>query len=59
METLLKGLFDYQRFEENASLRAVIDSVHSRYAVRDLSMEDLDMISAAGQPDLFRNQEKK
>ncbi len=58
METLLKGLFDYQRFEENASLRTVIDSVHSRYAVRKLSMEDLDMISAAGQPSL-RPSEKK
>ncbi len=58
MESLLKGLFDYQRFEENASLRAVIDSVHSRYTVRELNMEDLDMISAAGQPTL-RPSEKK
>ncbi len=59
MESLLKGLFDYQRYEENASLRAVIDSVHGRYAVRDLSMDELDMISAAGQPELLLKPEKK
>ncbi len=48
MENLLKWLFDYQRYEENAALAAVINEVHGRYALREMEMEDLQYVSAAG-----------
>ena len=51
MESLLFRLFDLQRFESNASLQRVIDTVHSRHAVKRLGMEDLEWIAAAGVPE--------
>ncbi len=48
MEMILESLFAYQRFAENRELQRVIDSVHARHARRELSMEDLDCVSAAG-----------
>ena len=48
MENLLKGLFDFQKFEGNTALQRVIDSVHARYAVRELDLDDLEWVSAAG-----------
>jgi len=48
MENRLKKLFDFQRFEGNASLQSVIDDVHARYARKELSMEDMEWVSAAG-----------
>ena len=50
MENKLKALFDYQKFEGNAELQSVIDSVHSRYAVRELSMDEMEWVNAAGVP---------
>ncbi len=58
MEVMLKGLFDYQRFEEHPGLRSLIDSVHSRCAAHSLSMEDLDYVSAAGSPDSIHKKEE-
>ena len=52
MSKKLKQLFDYQRFEENKELQQVIDSVHARYARRELSLEDMEMVAAAGTPEL-------
>ena len=52
MERTLKALFDLQKFEENRDLQSVIDSVHAKYASRELSMDDMDMVFAAGTPDL-------
>ena len=52
MEKKLKQLFDYQKFAENRELQQVIDSVHARYAVRELDISDMEMVSAAGVPDL-------
>ena len=52
MDRTLKRLFDYQKFEKNEDLARLIDSVHSRYAVRELSMEDMDMVYAAGVPEM-------
>ena len=52
MEKKLTALFDFQRYEENADLARVIDATHSRYATRKLSMDEMDMIAAAGTPDL-------
>lgn len=52
MEKKLKQLFDYQKFAGNRELQQVIDSVHARYAVRELDLSDMEMVSAAGVPDL-------
>ena len=54
MEEMLKSLFDFQKFEGNADLQQVIDSVHSRYAVnstRELSLDEMTWVAAAGQPE--------
>ena len=48
MENKLRKLFDFQRFEGNASLQSVIDDVHSRYATRELDMGDMERVNAAG-----------
>ena len=53
MEKRLQQLFDYQRFEENARLSAVINSVKARYNKRELSEDDLEWVAAAGNPDLL------
>ena len=57
MENKLKALFDFQKYEGNADLQRVIDSVHSRWSVsgnrssrRELSLEDMEFVNAAGQP---------
>lgn len=52
MDTMnkLTLLFGYQRFEGNPNLRQAIDSVHGRYQARELSLDNLDMIAAAGAP---------
>lgn len=51
MEGVLKSLFDYQKFEGNAELQSVIDSVHARYAVKELSMDEMEWVAAAGIPE--------
>jgi len=48
MERTLKTLFDFQKFEGNSALQSVIDSVHSRYAVQELSMDEMEWVNAAG-----------
>ena len=50
MENKLKTLFGFQRFEENASLQKVIDSTHARYVVRELSLDQMGKVAAAGIP---------
>lgn len=50
MSRTLKQLFDYQRFEGNRDLQQVIDSVHARYAKRELDLDEMDMVAAAGMP---------
>ena len=52
MERTLKGLFDYQKFEGNANLQQVIDAVHAKYAARELDLADMEMVYAAGVPEL-------
>ena len=51
MEGRLKTLMDFQKYEGNAMLQQVIDSVHSRYAVKELSLDDMEWVSAAGIPE--------
>lgn len=55
MERTLKQLFDFQKFEDNASLRRVIDSVHSRNEVRELDLEDMNWVNAAGVSAVYRD----
>ena len=50
MEKTLIQLFDYQKFAANAALQGVIDAVHARPGKRVLSLEDADLVSAAGDP---------
>ncbi len=48
MENKLKKLFEYQKFEKNAKLDALIAGTHSRYG-EALSDDDLEMVAAAGE----------
>ena len=50
MENRLKALMDFQKFDENANLQQVINSVHSRYAVKELSLDEMEWVAAAGVP---------
>ena len=50
MEKTLKQLFDYQHFAQNPALQSVIDDVHRRCAPRELSDDELNLVSAAGDP---------
>ena len=59
MERKLTTLFDYQKFEGNEDLGLLIDSVHARYGMRELSMEDMELVNAAGVTDLPENKRKK
>ena len=47
MDKTLRALFDYQKFEGNSRLAAMIDDVEKRYAVQ-LDDSDLEFVNAAG-----------
>ncbi len=47
METKLQRLFDYQKFEGNSRLAALIADTESR-CMQELSDDDLEMVNAAG-----------
>ena len=51
MEKKISMLFDFQKFEKNADLQAVIDAVHARYAARKLTDDEAEYVAAAGTPD--------
>ena len=48
MERKLRQLFDYQKFENNAALAAIIADTESRMN-RELSDDDLSFVAAAGE----------
>ena len=50
MENRLWQLFDYQKFAQNPALQGVIGAVHSRYAAKELSLDDVQTVNAAGAP---------
>ncbi len=50
MENKLKRLFDYQKFEGNADLQRIINATHARYGARELNLDEMSMVSAAGIP---------
>ena len=68
MESRISSLFDFQRFENEPSLQEIIDSGHQRVregekkeefppmrrmsSIRELSLDEMGMLSAAGQVDL-------
>ena len=47
-ERRLIQAFDFQRFEGNERLQAVIDASHRRMNERELSDDELDLVAAAG-----------
>lgn len=59
MERKLRQLFDYQRFEGNRELQQVIDSVHAKYAARELRLDEMEYVAAAGKPDLPKQPKKQ
>lgn len=48
VENKLKKLFEFQRFEKNAKLEALIAETRERYDAA-LSDDDLEMVAAAGE----------
>lgn len=60
LEKKISLLFDFQKFEKNAELQAVIDAVHARYSARKLSDDEAEWVAAAGTPgtSLLTNQPK-
>ena len=58
MEKRLKQLFDYQKFEGNSDLQLIIDSVHARYGVKELRLDEMEFVSAAGTPDTLKKKEQ-
>ncbi|MBQ6594720.1 MAG: hypothetical protein IJH78_03555 [Clostridia bacterium] len=48
MEDRIRSLFDYQKYEKNEALQAIVDAVHARYTPRALSDEEVELIAAAG-----------
>ena len=52
-ERLLTELFDRQRFERDPALQRVIDEVEERYFGEALSDEQLQAVTAAGEPCLL------
>lgn len=63
MENTLKQLFDFQKFQGNADLQRVINSVHARYSARlELDLDDVEFVAAAGlpySPEKGKDEEKK
>ena len=51
MEKKLRKLFDFQKFEKNADLQALIDAVHDRHSARELSDDEVSYVAAAGMPE--------
>ena len=52
MEKLLAKLFDYQKFEQESELDALIRETEGRYALQgsqQLSLDELELVAAAGE----------
>ena len=58
MEKKLKSLFDFQKFEGNSELAAMIADTEARYK-KQLDEADLLMVNAAGSPEMSRSKEDK
>lgn len=53
MEKVLKALFDYQKFQGNKRLSAMITEAEARYG-QALTDDELEFVNAAGEADDFR-----
>ncbi len=53
-EKTLKALFEYQRYQGNKRLAALIADTESRYG-QALSDDALELVNAAGEADNFRD----
>ena len=59
MEKKLSQLFDAQRFESNPALQRIIDETHARVSRRALSLDEAEMVSAAGAKQDFEKKENE
>ncbi len=59
MERRLRQAFDFQRFEGNARLQAVIDEAHARMDAYELADDELGFVSAAGVPEQEKPDDEK
>ena len=50
----LKKLFDFQRFHQNKRLAEIISETESRYSLKEIEFDDLDMVNAAGDINIHR-----
>ena len=50
MDKKIARMFDYQKYEQNKDLAAIISDVESRYSLgaTELSDDDLSLVAAAG-----------
>ena len=55
MENTLKQLFSFQKFEQNESLQKIINDTELRYGLRELSMNEMELVAAAGTANPQRN----
>ena len=51
LEKKISLLFDFQKFEKNKDLQAVIYAVHARYTARKLTDDEAELVAAAGRPE--------
>ncbi len=58
-EQHLRRAFDFQLFEGNARLQAVIDETHARVDACALADDELGLVSAAGVPEQEKPDEKR
>lgn len=59
LEKKLRLLFDFQAFEKNSNLQAVIDAVHGRYSARPLSDDEVEYVAAAGRQEASYQHKKQ
>ena len=59
MDSKLFRLFDYQKFEGNRELQEMIDATHARCKARELSLDDMEWVNAAGEPQAPVRREEK
>ena len=57
-EKRLSALFDYQLFENEPSLRKLIDEVENEYGA-EISEDDLSLVSAAGETESSEKRKAK
>ena len=57
MENKIKNMFEYQRFSRNSKLADLIADTESRFNAA-LSDDDLELVSAAGMPELNEDDDK-